>query len=76
VSYYSGAFRRQSLAEHLTFLVLAQPAIQSALIDLQDLIALCHSESSFALLEHGLSTSFANVMELTIEDLKPDTACC
>ena len=74
MSYYSGAFRGNSLAEHLAFLTLAQSCIQSALIDLQDLISLCHSEACQSLLEYGFSTSFGNVMELTVEDLEPNAA--
>lgn len=45
------------------------------MIDLQDLIGLCHSETCHSLLEHELSASscsFGNLVELTIEDPKPN----
>ena len=73
-SYSTGAFKGRSLLQHLVFLTLSRSCLQSALIDLEDLIALSTSESSLSVLEYCLHSSFEKLSELTLEDPKPTSS--
>ena len=55
----------------MAFLTLSSSSLQSALIDLEDLIALVDSESSLSALEYCLLSSFEKLNELTLIDPQP-----
>ena len=74
MSYYTGAFEGRSLLQHLVFLTLARSCLLSALIDLEDLVALAGSESSLSVLEYCLHSSFERLSELTLMDPKPTSS--